>query len=640
MDSTRRDAGDRYRQLIELSPDSILIGRNGLVVYANPATLRLLGATSFAEVLGKPPSDLLHPDSRPRIAQRIAELRTGQTLSSSEERIVRLDGTVLDVEITGSAFEDHLGRGVQVIVRDITARKRTEAALRESEERLRLAFAGAQEGVWDWNIETGSVVYSTQWARMLGYDLHEIEPHVRSWERLLHPDDAQRAADTLEAVQRGEGDYVVEVRLRHKSGHYVDVLSRGFPVRRESDGYIIRIVGTHLDLTERKRAEAKLRADEHRLRAFLENSAVAGWLKDEEGRYVFLSKNFQRFGMGIDEWVGHTDFEFWPREVAETFRRNDLAVLHSGKSVEVVEEAIYPDGTRSWWLNHKFRLEGADGKHYVGGLGVDVTARTNAEELLRHAHDELEERVRERTTELASANAALQLEMAERERAEVARRELLARLVFAQEDERRRIAREMHDQLGEQLTALGLHVRGLQSAVVDSPALASRAETLVRVTQELDRSVDELVWALRPTALDDLGLRAALENYLQDWSARVGVAAELHSAGLSDDRLTTEIETTLYRIAQEALNNVAKHAGATNVAVLLERRPEHISLVIEDDGVGFESSGPGRPNQGFGLLGMQERAALIGANLEIESQPGAGTSILVRIATPQERHLS
>jgi PAS domain S-box-containing protein len=254
MDSTRRDAGDRYRQLIELSPDSILIGRNGLVVYANPATLRLLGATSFAEVLGKSPSDLLHPDSRPRIAQRIAELRTGQTLSSSEERIVRLDGTVLDVEITGSAFEDHLGRGVQVIVRDITTRKRTEAALRESEERLRLAFAGAQEGVWDWNLETGAVVYSTQWARMLGYELHEIEPHVRSWERLLHPDDAQRAADTLEAVQRDEGDYVVEVRLRHKSGHYVDVLSRGFPVRRESDGHIIRIVGTHLDLTERKRA--------------------------------------------------------------------------------------------------------------------------------------------------------------------------------------------------------------------------------------------------------------------------------------------------------------------------------------------------------------------------------------------------
>ena len=260
----------------------------------------------------------------------------------TEERIVRLDGTVLDVEITGNLFEDHLGSGLQVIVRDITARKRTEAALRESEERLRLAFAGAQEGVWDWNLETGAVVYSSQWTRMLGYEIDEIEPHVSTWERLLHPDDAQRAADMLQGVLRGEADYSAEFRLRHKDGHFVDVLSRGFPVRREPDGVVVRIVGTHLDLTERKRAEAKLRADEHRLRAFLENSAVAGWLKDEDGRYVFLSKNFQRFGMGIEEWVGRTDFDFWPREVAETFRRNDLAVLNSGQSVEVVEEADLP----------------------------------------------------------------------------------------------------------------------------------------------------------------------------------------------------------------------------------------------------------------------------------------------------------
>jgi PAS domain S-box-containing protein len=573
------------------------------------------------------------------VARRLAELSAGQTLSMTEERIARLDGTVLDVEITGNLFEDHLGSGLQIIIRDITARKRTEAALRESEERLRLAFAGAQEGVWDWNLETGAVVYSAHWARMLGYEMHELEPHVSTWERLLHPDDRQRASEVLQGVLRGEADYSAEFRLRHKAGHYVDVLTRGFPVRREPDGDVVRIVGTHLDLTERKRAEAKLRADEHRLRAFLENSAVAGWLKDEEGRYVFLSKNFQRFGMGIDEWVGRTDFDFWPREVAETFRRNDLAVLNSGQNVEVVEEAIYPDGSRSWWLNHKFRLEGADGRHYVGGLGVDVTARTNAEELLRHAHDELEERVRERTTELADANAALQLEIAERKRAEVARRELLARLVFAQEDERRRIAREMHDQLGEQLTGLGLHVRGLQDAVAGAPALTERADALERVTQELDRSVDQLVWALRPTVLDDLGLRAALENYLQDWSSRTGVSAELHTAGLSVDRLTSEIETTLYRIAQEGLTNVAKHAKATSVAVLLERRSDHISLVIEDNGVGFDSSAAGRTSQGFGLLGMQERAALIGANLEIESGAGEGTSILVRIVTPQEgRH--
>jgi PAS domain S-box-containing protein len=637
MEPTVHETEERYRQLVELSPDGIFIGRDSRIVYANPAALRLFGATSPGYVFGKSPFDLFHPDGRASVARRIEELRAGQTLLMTEERLVRLDGIVIDVEITGTLFEDAHGRGLQVIVRDITERKRTEAALRESEERLRLAFAGAQEGVWDWNLETSAVVYSTQWKRMLGYEEHEIEPHVSAWERLLHPDDRERASRILEGVRRGDAEYAADFRLRHKDGHYVDVLSRGFAVRREPGGPVVRIVGTHFDLTERKRAEATLRADERRLRAFLENSAVVGWIKDAEGRHVFLSENFQqRFKVRLADWLGKTDFDLWPHAIAELFHRNDLAVLGTGLSIEVVEEAPNPDGTRSWWLNHKFPFEDADGKRYVGGLGVDITARTQAEELLRQAHEELEARVQARTAELGNANASLQLEIRERESAERARRDLLARLVFAQEDERRRIAREMHDQFGEQLTALGLEIGGMRGAVAGLPHLVARVDALEAVAQQLDRDVDHLVWALRPTALDDLGLGAALANYVQDWSARVGVSADLHTAGLAADRLPTEFETTLYRIAQEALNNIAKHARATHVAVLLERRPDHISLVIEDDGTGFDAGVPRAAGQGFGLLGMRERAALIGASLAIESEAGKGTSILVRIATPTE----
>ena len=138
---------------------------------------------------------------------------------------------------------------------------------------------------------------------------------------------------------------------------------------------------------------------------------------------------------------------------------------------------------------------------------------------------------------------------------------------------------------------------------------------------------------MRPTALDDLGLRAALANYVQDWSTRVSIPAELHTAGLTTDRLGSEIETTLYRIAQEALNNIAKHASAGNVEIILERRQNHVSLVVEDDGVGFDLGGVDADRRGFGLLGMQERAALVGATLHIESAPGEGTTILVRMPT-------
>jgi signal transduction histidine kinase len=267
----------------------------------------------------------------------------------------------------------------------------------------------------------------------------------------------------------------------------------------------------------------------------------------------------------------------------------------------------------------------------IVGTHFDLSERKRAEEALRRAQEELEARVRERTAELALANASLRSEIEERERAERARTELLTRLVFAQEDERMRIAREMHDQFGEQLTALGLGIRALRNGCADHPHLRPQVEALEQVAQRLDRDVDHLVWELRPTALDDLGLRAALANYVQDWSRRAGVRADLHTTGLSADRLTSQIETTLYRIAQEALNNVAKHARADSVDVILERRTDQVSLIIEDDGVGFEQGAAGPSHQGFGLLGMQERAALVGATVQIESVAGEGTTIIVRM---------
>src|SRR5882724_2510351 len=124
----------------------------------------------------------------------------------------------------------------------------------------------AKEGVWDWNLETDAVVYSARWKQMLGYSDEEIEPHVSAWERLAHPDDKARADRANESVARAErSTYEAEFRLRHKDGHYVHVLSRGFPVRREPGGPVVRIVGTHFDLTERKRSEEQLRRSHEEL---------------------------------------------------------------------------------------------------------------------------------------------------------------------------------------------------------------------------------------------------------------------------------------------------------------------------------------------------------------------------------------
>src|SRR5262245_29315136 len=247
------DSDDQYRRVVEVSPDGIFITRDSRIVFVNPAAVRIFGASSPDQVIGRTPFDFFHIDQHIHLRDRVSKLLAGSAVPVNEERAVGLDGTVTEVEVACTLFEDSHGRGIQSVMRDITQRKRTEAALRESEERLSLAFAGAQEGVWDWDLETGQVVYSTRWKQMLGYNDNDIEPHVSAWERLLHPDDHERARELYEAVARGERTYEAEFRLLHKNGHYVDVLSRGLPLRREPDGPVVRIVGTHFDLTERKR---------------------------------------------------------------------------------------------------------------------------------------------------------------------------------------------------------------------------------------------------------------------------------------------------------------------------------------------------------------------------------------------------
>ena len=192
---------EQYRRLVESSPDGIFITRDARIVFVNPAAVRIFGASSPGQVLGRSPYDFFRIDQHLHLRDRISRLLAGETVPVAEERAEGLDGTVTDVEVACTILEDSQGRAIQSVMRDITERKRTEAALRESEERLSLAFAGAQEGVWDWNLETGHVVYSARWKQMLGYSEDEIEPHVSAWERLLHPDDHERAR-ALNAVGR------------------------------------------------------------------------------------------------------------------------------------------------------------------------------------------------------------------------------------------------------------------------------------------------------------------------------------------------------------------------------------------------------------------------------------------------------
>jgi signal transduction histidine kinase len=244
----------------------------------------------------------------------------------------------------------------------------------------------------------------------------------------------------------------------------------------------------------------------------------------------------------------------------------------------------------------------------------------------RWANDEigdLAEAFNEMTEQLARTDEL-------RKEREVLRRQLLEKVIATQEDERRRIARELHDSTSQNLTSLIVGLRVMETNCAKCAA-QSKATDLRQVASKTLDEVHDLSMRLRPRVLDDLGLAAALERLVSEWQARyktpVDVAIQL------DDRLPGEVETTIYRIVQETLTNIARHANAHSASILVERRGDVVLTIVEDDGIGFDVDTT-HGERHLGLLGMRERAELLNGKLTIESSPEHGTSIFIEIPLP------
>jgi signal transduction histidine kinase len=223
------------------------------------------------------------------------------------------------------------------------------------------------------------------------------------------------------------------------------------------------------------------------------------------------------------------------------------------------------------------------------------------------------------------------LAQAEKERAEreQLRLQLLEKVISAQEEERQRIARELHDETGQALTSLLVRLKTLDQTCRE-PALHQQVDELRQLVGQALDNVRNLARELRPSVLDDLGLAAALERYVQDYQSHHPIQVDLMMVGLAEERLTPAVETALYRIVQESLTNIARHAQAQTASVLLERRGDRVRAIIEDDGLGFD---PRQASNGdhLGLYGMRERAELLQGKMTIESEPGQGTSVFVEV---------
>jgi signal transduction histidine kinase len=227
-----------------------------------------------------------------------------------------------------------------------------------------------------------------------------------------------------------------------------------------------------------------------------------------------------------------------------------------------------------------------------------------------------------RLAETFAARAAVAVELSQR-----VARDAVRRVVQAQELERQRLARELHDETGQALTSILLGLKPLEEALADHPARAALADLREQVVSAL-QNVRRLAVELRPAVLDDFGLVPALERLTDSFAEQSDIRVDFHSA-LGETRLPSEVETTLYRVVQESLTNIVKHAGAHNVSVSIAPRGSTVAAVIEDDGAGFDQRTV--REEGVGLLGMRERLSFLDGRLEIESRPGAGTTIVAEV---------
>ena len=362
------------------------------------------------------------------------------------------------------------------------------------------------------------------------------------------------------------------------------------------------------DVTERRRAEEALRESEAQFASFMRHLPGIAVMRDFKGRYLFANEVWERLQRRTrQDWQGRTIEEVWPAHMAAKFHEGDLQVIARGETVQTIEEIPQEDGMHNWLVN-KFPIPDQDGRPaLIGAVGIDITMRRRAEEALR----ESEQRLRYLTSQLLSA----------------------------QERERKRISMELHDELGQSLALLKLQIRAIERSLGgDQQDLKDGCLELLLYLDGVIDDVRRLSRDLSPAILEDLGLQSALK-YLIDGVGKhytVSYACEVEDL---DHLFPSDAQIIIYRIFQECLTNISKHAGATEVSITIEEKDGVISLVLEDNGAGFDPAQVASrrvAGRGLGLAALNERARMLGGMLGIRSQPGSGTRLTCAIPVDQK----
>jgi PAS domain S-box-containing protein len=490
---------------------------------------------------------------------------------------------------------------------EIMQRKSAETALRESEERYKSIYHNTPAMLHSVDPKGRLVSVSDHWIEAMGYQREEVIG--KNLTAFLTEDSKQLAEKTV-FPQFFKIGFCKDIPYHFvkKNGEVIDILLSAIG-DRDKNGDIARSLAVSIDVTERNKAQAALQRAKEKLSRYskdlelqvrqrtseissiLTYTPAVVYMKDRDMRYKLVNTRYEElFHVENESIQGCTDYDILPKAIANQFRINDLKVLSENRSFQVEERIPQNDGEHIY-LSVKFPVYDEIGAiSGICGISTDITAVKKAQDQLRR---------------------------------------LSASIMANQEKERSAIARELHDELGQVLTALRMDSVWVMERLKKSDPDAF--ERIVSMRNLIDKTIDEIrsmAFRLRPGVLDDLGLVAALELFTSDFEKRTGITCIFEPDAIPSTSDT--VATAAYRIAQEALTNIARHSQAGHVDVVLESGHGLLKLSVADDGKGF-SIKKNRDSENLGLAVMRERASLAGGRLSIQSEPGKGTDVYFEV---------
>jgi PAS domain S-box-containing protein len=609
-------AHDRYADLYEFSPvGHLTLDAQGHILKANLMAATLLGL-SRSKLSRQLLVKFIAGEDRDLFHHHVQEVLQGGTQPTCEVRLRNEPDVPCWVLLKSRVTPDELGRLThwQTALLDASVRKQAEAvllglnatleqrvktrttALAEANERWDWVVRATNDGVWDWDLLHDTAYFSPRWKEMHGFQESDQPELTKEWLARIHPEDRSRVLAALNRCHAGKGSHFYEeYRVQKKDGIYVWVLDRGIAVFND-EGRAIRMIGAETDITWRKETEETLRRSAHEFRTLADNVPAVFSYIDRDRRYQFVNKRHEELfrrsnqtlrGVLMQDLIGANGYAQVQPFLDQALKGESVSFEYelkmSGKGTHCFSAHYVPD------QNDQGQVIG------LFALSADITALKLNEALLREREAQL--------------------------------RELGAKLVRVQEEERRRISRDLHDDVMQRMGALTLRLYGLvSSAASPDGELPAQLKACGASAEQLTTDLQRMAQQLHPSILEFGGLEVAVRDHVHEFGTRTGLSAELLTRNLPKD-IPLDHATCLYRVLQEGLQNVQKHAAATTVLVRLLGTGRGVGLSIHDDGQGIENSdGPAR-RKGLGLTSMAERVGILNGTFCLRTKPGEGTAI-------------